>query len=117
FLPARILRRTPSGIFSGRLCQIAGRQVMVIRSSQPFAALTARNSLASAPQAMNRVFGSSAMFRSDAFRVSTSGIFLSAESLGPRGVPGCYCRDRGLPESDANPVAYRLYLVAGGRRV
>ena len=25
--PARILRRTPSGIFSGRLCQIAGRQV------------------------------------------------------------------------------------------
>src|SRR5215510_5887097 len=66
FRPALILRWTPGAIFSGRLCQIAGRQVISIRSSQPLALLTARNSLASAPQAMNRVLGPSAMLRSGA---------------------------------------------------
>src|SRR6185295_300191 len=61
FRPALILRWTPGAIFSGRLCQIAGRQVISTRSSQPLALLTAKNSLASAPQAMNRVFGPSAI--------------------------------------------------------
>src|SRR5688572_23039304 len=59
--PALILRRTPSGILLGVLCQIAGKQVTSTRSSQPLALLTARNSRARAPQAMNRVRGPSAI--------------------------------------------------------
>jgi hypothetical protein len=43
---------------------------------------------------MNRVRVPSAMLRSDAFRIPTSGVFLSLKSLRPRGLPGCYCRDR-----------------------
>src|SRR5687768_10128125 len=113
FRPALILRWPPGAIFSGRLCQIAGRQVISTLSSQPLALLTARNSLASAPQAMNRVLGPSAIpsIRRPA-RTPPSRV----KSLSAAGSPGCYCRDWGSPESDRAIVADRLYVVVPDRR-
>src|ERR671919_508809 len=54
--PARILARTASGIRAGVLCSLAGRQVTSM-CDQPFSAIRARTSRASAPQAISRVRG------------------------------------------------------------
>ncbi len=56
--PLLILARTSSGMRAGMLCSLAGRQVTVM-CDQPFSAIRARTSRASAPQAIRSVRGGS----------------------------------------------------------